>query len=120
MSYTPIPPNSEMVIGWAGWKDSERASVLISLIENRKRSGDIANDSVTPLLAGLRELLPWLWQWHGEPELPFWPDSPAEEVRTYLENKQSKHGLLDSDLTTWRAPKPKRGRPRKTPVDPSR
>ena len=118
VSYTPIPPNGEMLIGWAGWKDSERASVLISLIEDRKGPGAIANHSVVPLLAGLRELLPWLRQWHGQPELPFWPDSPAEEVRTYLENKQSKHSLLDSDLTTWRAPKPKRGRPRKTPSTP--
>jgi hypothetical protein len=115
VSYPSIPSNSDTVIGWAGWNDSERARVLINLSEDRKRSGDIANDSVTPLLAGLRELLLSLRQWHGGPELRFWPDSPAEEVKAYLENEQAKHGLLESDLTTWRAPKPKRGRPRKTP-----
>ena len=69
--------------------------------------------AVTPLLAGLRELLPWLRQWHREPEPPFGAVSPADEVKVYLENKQAEHGLRDSDLTSWRPPRPKRGRPPK-------
>jgi hypothetical protein len=120
VSYPGVQPGGEVIIGWAGWNYSERARVLIDLIEDHKRSDNNVTDYFTPLLAGLRELLPWLWQWHQDPEPPFWKDSPAEEVRAYLENEQAERGLLGKDLTAWRPPRPKRGRPRRTPLPPTR
>jgi hypothetical protein len=113
ISYPSTPQDDDLTIGWAGWNSPERAFVLINLIDSDKRSGGIASDAVTPLLAGLGELLPWLRQWHKEPESPFGEASPADEVKAYLENKQAEHGLQDGDLTAWRPPPPKRGRPRK-------
>jgi hypothetical protein len=113
ISYPSSQPDDELIIGWAGWNAPERAFVLINLIDNRKRSGSTASDTVTPLLAGLGELLPWLRQWHRVPEPPFREGSPADEVRAYLESKQAEHGLQDSDLAAWRPPPSKRGRPRK-------
>ena len=109
ISYPRIPLDDDLTIGWAGWNDVDRARVLISLIGSQGRSGEV----VIPLLAGLRELLPWLRQWHREPEPPFGAVSPAVEVEAYLENKRAEHGLQDSDLASWRPPPPKRGRPRK-------
>ena len=113
ISYPHIPPDDDLTIGWTGWNDPERACALISLIDSHKRSGGITGHAVIPLLAGLRELLPWLRQWHREPEPPFVAVSPADEVKAYVENKQAEHGLQDSDLAAWRPPPPKRGRPRK-------
>ena len=113
ISYPGTPPDDDLTIGWAGWNASERAFVLISLIDSHERSVSVADDTVTPLLAGLGELLPWLRQWHREPEPSFGEASPADEVNAYLENKQAERGLQDSDLTTWRPSPPKRGRPRK-------
>ena len=113
ISYPHIPPDDDLTIGWTGWNDPERACALISLIDSHKRSGGRTGHAVIPLLAGLRELLPWLRQWHREPEPPFVAVSPADEVKAYLENKQAEHGLQDSDLAAWRPPPPKRGRPRK-------
>ena len=95
---------------------SERARVLVSLIERHKRSGDNASQFIMPLLAGLRELVIWLMQWHSQPESPFWEDSPANEVGAYLGREKAERGLQDKDLTAWRPPRPKRGRPRKTPA----
>jgi hypothetical protein len=113
ISYPGVLPNDDVMIGWAGWKDPERACVLISLIDSHDGSGGIAGDTVIPLLAGLRELLPWLRQWHKEPEPLFVAVSPADKVKEYLETKQAEHGLQDSDLAAWQSPPPKRGRPRK-------
>jgi hypothetical protein len=113
ISYPRIPLDDDPIIGWAGWTDVDRAHVLISLIDSRGRSGDGTSEVVTPLLTGLRELMPWLRQWHREPEPPFGAVSPPDEVEAYLENKQAEHGLQDSDLICWRPPPPKRGRPRK-------
>jgi hypothetical protein len=113
VSYSRMSTHDETIIGWAGWSYSERACILIGLIDEHKRFGNDADDYVIPWLAGIHELLPWLRQWHQDPEPPLWKDSPAEEVRAYLEKKRVERGLLDKDLTSWRPPKPKRGRPRK-------
>jgi hypothetical protein len=113
ISYPSTPPDDDLTVGWAGWNDSERAYVLIDLIDSHKRSDGTAGDAVIPLLAGLRELLPWLRQWHREPEPSSGEVSPADEVKAYLENKQAEYELQNSVLAAWRPPPPKRGRPRK-------
>ena len=112
-SYSRMSDNDEPIIGWAGWSYSERARVLIGLIDDHKRFGNNDDDYVIPWLAGLHELLPWLRQWHHDPEPPLWKGSPAEEAQAYLEKKRTERGLLDKDLTSWRPPQPKLGRPRK-------
>jgi hypothetical protein len=116
ISYPSPPVRRDITIGWAGWNHAERAHVLMDLVEDRKRSIRDGTESVVPLLAGLVELLPWLRQWHSTAEPPLWENSPAEEARAYLENEQAQRGLSSADLIAWRPPKPKRGRPPRTPV----
>jgi len=116
ISYPPASVSKEMIIGWAGWNLAERAQVLMDLIEDRKRSGRDGIQSIVPLLAGLLELLPWLWQWHSATELPLWQESPADAAQAYLENEQAHRGLSSADLIAWRPPKPKRGRPPKARI----
>ncbi|MGH3273310.1 MAG: BREX-2 system adenine-specific DNA-methyltransferase PglX, partial [Streptosporangiaceae bacterium] len=113
-------PNNEIIIGWAGWGKSERARALIDMIKEGKWSDNDVKTFLVPLLAGLSELLPWLWQWHGDPEPPSWEDGPADEVKAYLESEKAARGLLSDDLSAWRPSKPRRGRPRKTPLPPAR
>lgn len=113
ISYPGTPSDDELTIGWAGWNASERAFVLINLIDSHEQSVGVVSDAVTPLLAGLGELLPWVCQWHTTPEPPFGEANPADKVKTYLENKQAEHTLRNSDLAAWRPPPTKRGRPRK-------
>lgn len=116
ISYSAASTSKEMVIGWAGWNYAERAHVLMGLIEDRKRSSHDSIESITPLLAGLLELLPWLWQWHNAAKLPLWQESAAEMAQVYLENEQAQRGLSSADLNDWRPPKPKRGRPPKARI----
>jgi hypothetical protein len=113
ISYPRTPPDEDLIVGWAGWNLAERAYVLIGLIEGEGRSDGEVDDAAIPLLAGLRELLPWLRQWHREPESPFGTASPADEVTAYLGSRQAEHMLRDGDIAAWRPPSPKRGRPRK-------
>ena len=117
ISYFSGGPDAELVLGWAGWNHAERARVLINLIEAHRRSGNDEPESISPLLAGLRELLFWLQQWHKDPEPPLWPSSPADGAAEYLDHEQRVGGLSDSDLARWRPPRPKRGRPRKRPAE---
>jgi hypothetical protein len=113
ISYPLLLLSNEIIIGWAGWDYSEQARVLVDLIEAHKRLGNDVNDSAIPLLAGLLELLPWLQQRYKETERSFWESSPAEAVSAYLEKEQNERGLSSKEISAWRPPKPKRGRPPK-------
>jgi hypothetical protein len=51
---------------WAGWTHLQQVQALAELyVERKDRDGwDAAR--LTPILAGLQELVPWLQQWHNE------------------------------------------------------
>lgn len=101
-----------LVLGWAGWDHAEQARALARLVVERVQEGwDAA--ALTPLLAGLAELEPWLHQWHGEVD-PAFGASPAELITGMLEGQLSGLGLTRADLAAWRPPTPTRGRPRRT------
>ena len=69
---------------------------------------------VTPLLAGLAEVLPWVHQWHGEYD-DEWGGNPAEEYQAYLDEQRLRRGLTDEALRAWRpAPATRGRRPRAT------
>jgi hypothetical protein len=113
ISYPIVRADSEIVIGWTGWTYSDRAAALMGLIEAPRQSDISAHDAVVPLLAGIRELLPWLRQWHREPDALFQAIGPAYEVQEYLDSKLTEYALQSSDLANWLPQPPKRGRPPK-------
>ncbi len=63
-----------------------------------------AADRLTPLLAGLREVMPWVRQWHGEFD-PAWGESPADTDIGFLSETAGRLNLTDETLTSWRPPK---------------
>ena len=54
------------VLGWAGWDALQQAQALAAYFIDMKESEGWRADRLTPLLAGLLELLPWLRQWHND------------------------------------------------------
>jgi len=77
------------VIAWAGWDHLQQAQALAGYyLQMKKREGWSAQ-RLTPLLAGLLELIPWLKQWHNaiDPAYgvglgDYFEDFVKEEVRT--------------------------------------
>ncbi|TDD74485.1 BREX-2 system adenine-specific DNA-methyltransferase PglX [Actinomadura rubrisoli] len=110
ISYPGSSPDgdSSLLLGWAGWDHREQAQALMMLIEERATQDGWDAARLTPLLAGLAEVLPWVWQWHGEID-PAFGQSPADAYTMYLEAKQTEYGISDEDLKNWRPEKPKRG-----------
>ncbi|MFJ7997859.1 BREX-2 system adenine-specific DNA-methyltransferase PglX [Streptomyces sp. NPDC096310] len=95
------------LFGWAGWDHREQAQALATYFTNH---GELSTEELTPLLAGLLELQPWLTQWHDEYD-PAYSGSPAAFFAGYRAAKQGEHGLTDDDLRAWRpAPAARRGR----------
>ncbi|SCL45960.1 Methyltransferase domain-containing protein [Micromonospora citrea] len=98
-----------LLVGWAGWDHREQAQALATLIVAREQEDGWAADRLLPLVAGLREILPWVRQWHGEFD-PEWGASPADIYAGFLAETTNRLHLTDEVLTSWRPPKATRGR----------
>jgi hypothetical protein len=111
VSYPGAEPSGDgsLVIGWAGWDHAEQARALARLIVDRVNGEGWGADRVTPLLAGLGELEPWLFQWHDEP-VPGFQASPAQAIRGLLDQRLAGLSLTRADVARWRPPAPVRGR----------
>ncbi|MER6497970.1 BREX-2 system adenine-specific DNA-methyltransferase PglX [Streptomyces sp. NPDC001455] len=106
ISYGQANVATPALYGWAGWDHREQAVALDTYIATHE---GLTIDEVTPLLAGLLELQPWLDQWHNEPD-PLFAPTPAKFFEGDRQIEQGKHGLTDDDLRAWRPGVATRGR----------
>ena len=120
ISYPNASPDGDdsLLLGWAGWDHRERAQALITLIEERSSADGWSVSRLTPLLAGLAEVMPWVRQWHDEID-PDYGQSPADAYDAYLASQRERYSLTQEDLTSWKAPPIRRGRPPRTRTAPS-
>jgi hypothetical protein len=54
------------VIAWAGWNHKQQAQALAGYYQDRKDQDGWSKERLAPLIAGLKDLLPWLKQWHND------------------------------------------------------
>ncbi|MGW1615625.1 BREX-2 system adenine-specific DNA-methyltransferase PglX [Streptomyces sp. NPDC002285] len=106
ISYARANVATPDLYGWAGWDHREQAIALDTYIATHE---GLTTEEVTPLLAGLLELQPWLNQWHNEPD-PLFAPTPAKFFEGDRQMEQGKHGLTDDDLRAWRPAAAVRGR----------
>ncbi len=59
--------------------------------------------SGSSLLAGILELLPWVAQWHPDPD-PGTGELPARELEDFLADELGALGCTRDDLRDWRPP----------------
>jgi hypothetical protein len=101
------------VVGWAGWDRAQQALALATLIQSGEQQG-WPEDRLVPLVAGLAELLPWVEQWHSDPDALYGGSSPAEFFSGLLDTYMAKLGVTRDTLSQWRPPAPTRGRKAKS------
>ncbi|MFC8368403.1 BREX-2 system adenine-specific DNA-methyltransferase PglX [Streptomyces sp. NPDC057239] len=97
ISYGQTNAATPELYGWAGWDHKEQAQALATYFTNTA----LSTEEITPFLAGLLELQPWLYQWHNEFDV-LYSGSPADFFAGYRQQKQGEHGLTDDDLRGWR------------------
>ncbi len=102
--------DNEPVYGWAGWDHLQQAQALAALYQDRKDREGWTADRLTPMLAGLLELLPWLLQWHNEPSDEFDGLQLGDYFQSYLDEQCRELGLTLDDLRDWRPEAKGRGR----------
>ncbi|MGW2765698.1 BREX-2 system adenine-specific DNA-methyltransferase PglX [Streptomyces sp. NPDC001275] len=117
ISYPGASPEADgsLLLGWAGWNHRDQADALVGLIRDRVETGGWAKEDsrFVPLLAGLRDVLPWVHQWYGEHDEE-WEGNPAEEFQSALDSGRAERELSESDLVNWRPEKKTRGRQKKS------
>ena len=102
-----------LVVGWAGWNHLEQATALVAYYDARKRESWDAK-RLTPLLAGLNQLLPWIHQWHPEIDTEF-AETAGQSFQTMLDSDAHELGLTLDDIRAWVPPAKAAGtKPRKT------
>ncbi|WP_240981499.1 MULTISPECIES: BREX-2 system adenine-specific DNA-methyltransferase PglX [unclassified Streptomyces] len=97
---TGATSGTPQLFGWAGWDHREQAQALSTYFTVHD---ELSAEELTPLLAGLLELQPWLTQWHNEFD-GLYGGSPAAFFEGYRAAKQGELGLTDDDLRAWRPP----------------
>ncbi|MEV0294926.1 BREX-2 system adenine-specific DNA-methyltransferase PglX [Nocardia sp. NPDC050710] len=97
ISYGNTNAATPALYGWAGWDHREQAQALATYFTEQS----LEAEELTPLLAGLLELQPWLDQWHNDFDENF-SGSPAAFFAGYRRQLQGEHDLSDDDLRAWR------------------
>lgn len=96
------------VLGWAGWDHAQRALALHVLLQQREDDG-WSDERLIPLVAGLAELQPWVYQWHTEVDGTYGV-SLAAFCRELLSERAAQVGKTHDELKAWRPVPARRGR----------
>jgi hypothetical protein len=102
--------DSEPVYGWAGWNHLQQAQALAALYQKRKQEEAWGKDRLTPMLAGLLELIPWIKQWHNEPSDEYAGMRLGDFFDSFLDAECRSLGLTRDNLRAWRPEAKKRGK----------
>jgi hypothetical protein len=90
-----------LVIGWAGYDHGQQALALASYCVAMRSEEGWRAERLVPVLAGLRELQPWLDQWHHEPD----PQNQMrinESIRAFCEAELNQLEVSDEKVRDWR------------------
>lgn len=94
--------DKDPVYGWAGWNHLQRAIALATLYLMRKQGEAWGKGRLVPMLAGLDELLPWIWQWHPEPTPESGGTKPGQYVADFLSAQCQELGATLDEVRAWR------------------
>ncbi|MGI5187643.1 BREX-2 system adenine-specific DNA-methyltransferase PglX [Promicromonospora sp. CA-289599] len=100
--------DASVVLGWAGWNHRDQALALAREAHHQQDRA-ISDEALTPLVAGLVELEPWLRQWHGEIEAEF-GISAADAVGQEIDGHLAGLGMTREQVSAWVPTARKRGR----------
>jgi hypothetical protein len=109
ISYPECSRDGTLLLGWAGFNHLQQAQAQAAYIGERRELDAWDAGRLTPLLAGLAELMPWLRQWYGEVD-PAFGQSPADAYAAFLDQQLLSLRLASDDLTDWKPQPPARGR----------
>jgi len=108
-----LDADGSLVVTWAGYNHLQRAKAVAGHILDLKENHGWGTERLIPLLAGLAELLPWLKQWHNEPD-PTLGERMGDYFEGFIQDEARAMGVTSTELRAWRPQAPARGRRRRS------
>ena len=107
-------PDGTLVIAWAGYDHLQQAKAISAYyVDIQERLGGRDDPRLIPLLAGMLELLPWLKQWHNEPNAEFDGMRMGDYFDTFITEEARQLNKTIPEIKAWEAPAKTGGRGRK-------
>jgi hypothetical protein len=85
------------VIAWAGWDHAQQAQALTGFYQQATDTWGWQPERLAPLLAALKELLPWLHQWHNAID-PAYGDRISTTYEQFYETELHTLRMTDEDI----------------------
>jgi len=104
-----------LVVAWAGWDHLQQARALAAWYTELVEQEGWVVERLTPLLAGIAELIPWLKQWNNDID-PDYHERMGDFFEIFLHGQLQQCGLTRDDLKRWTPPTRNRTRGRHTSV----
>lgn len=90
------------LITWAGFDHRQQAQAITTYYTDKKANAGWDKSRFVPLLAGLVELLPWLKQWHNQPDAE--GHNWAEVIEGFIADEARELGLMAEQVRAWTPP----------------
>ncbi len=110
ISYPPLAERQgdeepSPVVTWAGYNQLDQALALAKYFDERKDRDTGSKEWMLPLLAGLEQLLPWLFQWYNDPDPAYEGQRMGDYFRdVVLPDALQTQGLTIEQCCAWRPP----------------
>ncbi len=100
VSYPHLESNADsgLLIGWAGYDHAQQALALASYYQAAREEG-WSIERLKPILAGIQELLPWVQQWHNQPDTS--GVGTGDFIAEFLREQLSHWNVTPDDLRAW-------------------
>jgi hypothetical protein len=105
ISYPPLARDADksLVVAWAGYDHGQQALALARYCYDMRSIEGWDAGRLSPILAGLQELQPWLDQWHNEID-PERQQRLNEFIRGFFEGGLAQLSLTAEQVRAWRPP----------------
>ena len=97
-----------LVTGWAGWDALARSLAVAAWFVDRKERDGWPASRLLPLLAALRELLPWVRQHHNAPGPGHGGVRMGDYFRGFIDEERRALGLSADAIREWAPPETRR------------
>ena len=99
-------PDGTLVICWAGYNHLQQAQAISAYyVRVQTEFGGSDDPRLIPLLASLIELLPWLKQWHNEPNANFDGLRMGDYFEGFVNEEARNLGKTLAEIKAWVPPK---------------
>jgi hypothetical protein len=99
-------PDGTLVICWAGYDHLQQAQAISAYyIRVQTEFGGSDDPRLIPLLASLIELLPWLAQWHNEPNANFDGLRMGDYFESFVNEEARNLGKTLAEIKAWVPPR---------------